>query len=128
MISPPYTSLKDTVGFPIYQESDFCWITWKDSQTVKQMLKGAGGRTYPIEKIRSFNSVDPDDEHANLTYSVYEIACKDTKRQFYLICALHEFVEYDDIYHCICVPRNYYNLLIFIKDFLVPLRGTNITF
>ena len=121
---PGIKVLDDEVGIPIYGTNEYCWIEWKENECKDIAL----GRAYEGDfkramlysrfKVapRDFDVEDPG-HYEGCEIITYEVKCRKSEIK-YLMVSYNEVEEFDDIYHCVCLPFNRLNLYKFYSEYL----------
>lgn len=111
----------DSIGIPILDSEEFCWIIWKDGETFEEMYAQNNEKEYsgPYQNFLVFAQNDEE-----IKFSVYEIKCQKTGNLFYLICD-GDLSEFEYLNHWVCVYNNYFNLLKFYSEYLLPFSDKN---
>jgi hypothetical protein len=115
---PECLILDDRVGVPIYMSDEHCFIQWEEEQGWDTVLKKCNIEGWPgaYHKFTVWPSQN-DEDICEFKVSVYEIRCFVTEIK-YLLISYDEIMEWDNIFHCVCLPYNRLNLLKFYSDFL----------
>jgi hypothetical protein len=112
---------------PIFGSPNFCYLRWEKEDKIGDFLKknSISGYDHLYVKLHSYFSYDGDEDSINTT--VYEVKCDKSQESYFLI-VVGELWESECIFHSICLPHNYWNVLYFFRDFILPFSGKNVSF
>lgn len=129
----PETILEDDwVGIPVYGTNDHFWFTCSENETLIDAWSRVNDLSKKCETIvcyQSFsiwNEEEKDEEDSSISLFFYECECLKTKKD-YLLVSKNElpYCDFEDIKHSFCIPNNKINILIVVKELLLPFADKN---
>jgi len=115
----------DLIGVPILDSKERCWLKWTEDETADDFIKNASGgdTSHPYGICTVYiNDIDRD----QMTIYYYEVYCAKTNKMYFLITYRWEAEDWEDRFNFICVPRNHFNILIFLKEYCSFLNNSKI--
>lgn len=112
------TEHEGILSIPIIDTEEFCFIKWGEDEAFDEV--------YPDSycSLRSNICFDENYDIDNGLFQIlhiHEVICYKTKKM-YLLVSMSKIEEYDDMFHTVCLPYNYLNILKFYKEYVMTFQ------
>lgn len=117
------------VGIPILDSDEYCYLLWEENETAIDCFRRFDRSMEIPEKgnpmnMHRWNHIyyemnDDSDEEKSLI--IYDINCIKTGIKYFLVCE-SEIGDYSDIFHCVCLPFNAINIIIFYNKYFKEIK------